>query len=255
MKWFIGCSGFHYKPWRGVFYPEKLPLRLWFEYYNERFNTLELNTTFYNFPKEPYLKNWYDRSPKNFVFTVKASRIITHFKKFVEVKSLMDDFYYVITKGLKDKLGPVLFQLPPNIVYSEEKLQQIINAIRPGYKNVIEFRHSSWWNKNVYDALADSKITFCSISHPSLPDALVFNSSIAYVRMHGSVKLYTSKYQVKTLQKLYDSVSADKKIKEAYVYFNNDVNVAAVENAFQLQEIAHGGAGAQRSSSKLLRRL
>jgi uncharacterized protein YecE (DUF72 family) len=237
ISWYIGCSGFHYRGWKGAFYPEKLPQRLWFEYYNERFNTLELNTTFYNFPKLAYLQSWYERSPEGFVFTVKAPRLITHYKKFVEVKSLMDDFYSVIDKGLRKKLGPVLFQLPPNIQYSEEKLQQILSTLRKGYINVLEFRHKSWWISEVYAALRKSQVAFCSISHPELPDDLVYTTNVFYCRMHGVPRLYTSRYRVNTLQKMHDSVSAQG-IKSAYVYFNNDVLVAAVKNAAELMEIA-----------------
>jgi uncharacterized protein YecE (DUF72 family) len=238
MEWFVGCSGFVYRGWRPAFYPEKLPQRLWFEYYCERFNTIELNTTFYNFPKEHLLINWYKRSPDKFVFTVKATKIITHYKKFVDVKSLMEDFYSVTSKGLKKKLGPVLFQLPPNVHYSEEKLEQIIKSFNRNFMNVIEFRHSSWWNDDVYKRLAEEKIVFCSISHPQLPRDLIFNSGFFYCRMHGTPRLYTSIYKTNTLQKLYDDVKSNKSIKQSFVYFNNDVLVGAVKNAKQLSEIA-----------------
>src|ERR1700747_49503 len=112
MKWFIGCSGFHYKEWKGIFYPEKLPQRKWFEYYSSRFNTLELNTTFYRFPQLGVLQNWYEKSPADFRFSVKAPRLITHYKQFNDSRQLLADFYGTIREGLQDKLGPVLFQLP-----------------------------------------------------------------------------------------------------------------------------------------------
>src|SRR6186997_2521864 len=99
MDWRIGCSGFHYKEWKGEFYPEKLPQTKWFEYYAELFNTLELNVTFYRFPRVEYLQNWYNKSPDGFDFTVKAPRLITHYKKFKDCESLLEDFYNSLREG------------------------------------------------------------------------------------------------------------------------------------------------------------
>src|SRR5256885_8383092 len=125
--WWIGCSGFYYKHWRGIFYPEDLAVKKWFEYYCEHFNTVELNVTFYRFPQVPFLKSWFQRSPDDFRFSVKAPRAITHFKKFIDCAGFLSSFYKVVKKGLKEKVGSILFQLPPRLVYSEEKLQQIID--------------------------------------------------------------------------------------------------------------------------------
>src|SRR3954470_2907578 len=128
-KWWIGCSGFHYKHWRGIFYPEKLAMSKWFDYYNERFRTFELNVTFYRFPRLSVLQPWYDKSPEKFRFSVKAPRAITHYKKFRDSKRYLDDFYRTTREGLKEKLGCILFQMPATIVYKEEKLEQIIESL------------------------------------------------------------------------------------------------------------------------------
>src|SRR4051812_36983931 len=112
-SWWIGCSGFHYKHWKDIFYPEGLPQKKWFEFYCENFNTLELNVTFYRFPQLAFLESWYKRSPKKFRFAVKAPRSITHYKQFHDTESLISDFYGVVKTGLKNKLGCILFQLPP----------------------------------------------------------------------------------------------------------------------------------------------
>ncbi|MEP7319447.1 MAG: DUF72 domain-containing protein, partial [Panacibacter sp.] len=119
MDWYIGCSGFSYKDWKGKFYPEKLASGNWFEYYAEQFNTLEVNSTFYRFPQLNTLLNWYNKSTDHFLFAVKAPRLITHYKKFTDCKELLADFYQVVQEGLREKLGPVLFQLPPQIIYDE----------------------------------------------------------------------------------------------------------------------------------------
>jgi uncharacterized protein YecE (DUF72 family) len=238
MKWHIGCSGFYYKSWRNKFYPEKLPQRLWLQYYAEHFNTVEVNATFYHFPKLTFLKALYDKSPAKFVFTIKAPRLITHYKKFNETKSLVEDFYNVLDKGMGKKLGCVLFQLPRNIVYSEEKLHQITDNLYPDFLNVIEFRHRSWWKESVYKHLGKKKICFCSISHPTLPHTLIANTSFIYYRLHGSVRLYHSLYKTETLRRLADNIKELKKVKQAFIYFNNDVNAAATKNAKTIMELA-----------------
>src|SRR5438067_1080380 len=150
MKWNIGCSGFYYRDWRGKFYPEKLPQRLWFQYYAEHFNTVEVNATFYHFPKIQFLKALYDKSPAKFIFTIKAPRLITHYKKFNECKSLIADFYNALEKGMGKKLGCVLFQMPPSFSYSDERMQLITGSLYPGFLNVVEFRHKTWWRDDVY---------------------------------------------------------------------------------------------------------
>jgi uncharacterized protein YecE (DUF72 family) len=136
-KIYIGCSGFHYKEWKVIFYPEKLPQSKWFQFYGQHFNTLEINTTFYKFPTEKSLAKWYDASSADFKFSVKAPRLITHYKKFTACESLLSDFYISAGAGLQEKLGCVLFQLPPQFIYSPEKLDLIISSIDASFKNVL----------------------------------------------------------------------------------------------------------------------
>ena len=115
IDWHIGCSGFYYPDWKLKFYPEGLPQSKWFEYYSSKFNTLELNNTFYRFPQIAALQTWYRRSPASFLFSVKAPRLITHYNKFENSQPLLTDFYTAISAGLKEKLGCVLFQLPKQV--------------------------------------------------------------------------------------------------------------------------------------------
>jgi uncharacterized protein YecE (DUF72 family) len=238
MQWHIGCSGFHYHHWKEIFYPEGLPQRKWFEYYCENFNTLELNVTFYRFPTPMMYKSWHARSPATFSFSVKAPRLITHFKKFRDVKSLMNDFYKITSKGLKEKLGCILFQLPPNLLYSEEKMHEITGNLCNSFTNAIEFRHKSWWNENTYKHLTEKNITFCGISHPLFPDDVVKTSSVMYYRFHGKPQLYRSQYQARTLNSFYQKLQEDENLKSAFIYFNNDGNASAIRNAKQLSRIA-----------------
>ena len=241
MKYIIGCSGFHYKHWKGDFYPEDLPVRKWFEFYCEHFNTLELNVSFYRFPTPSMLQGWYQKSPENFIFAVKVPRSITHFKKLLNTENMLRDFYRTVKLGLKEKLGCILFQFPPNFAYSAEHLQRIINSLDNDFKNIVEFRHSSWWTAEIYAQLGERKIGFCGMSHPEFPDELVYNAEFLYYRLHGQPDLYRSNYTETDLARLYEKLASLRTVKEAFVYFNNDVKGYATKNAASLQQKALGG--------------
>lgn len=235
--WHVGCSGYHYRHWKGVFYPDKLPQRLWFEYYSQHFRTLELNVTFYRFPQLSFLENWYQISPADFKFSVKAPRLITHYKQFNDTAQLLADFYGTVQEGLAEKLGPVLFQLPPRMAYSDERLQRILDSLDPAFRNVLEFRHPSWWEGHVYQELARRGVAFCGQSHPQLPDDVVANANVLYYRFHGVPELYKSPYSENYLQQVVTQVEATQQVREAYLYFNNDIDASAIGNAQQMQEL------------------
>jgi uncharacterized protein YecE (DUF72 family) len=231
INWRIGCSGFYYKEWKEVFYPPKLPQRLWFDFYCKHFSTLELNFTFYQFPKLSTLQKWNNESPDDFIFSLKVPRLITHYKKFTETEQLLNDFYDVVKDGLGNKTGAILFQLPPQLHYSEEMLGQIINSMHSGFANVIEFRSNTWWRENVYKELAAKNISFCGISHPKLPDSLIINNERVYYRFHGVPAIYKSAYENNFLKKIADEIYGNKKINTAFLYFNNTNGIAALNNA------------------------
>jgi uncharacterized protein YecE (DUF72 family) len=238
MQWYIGCSGFYYKDWKEVFYPKGWPQKKWFEYYCQHFNTLEINNSFYRFPEYNNLASWYNRSPEDFIFTIKATRTITHLKPFINTGSLIEDFYGVIKEGFGNKLGPVLFQLPPRLAYSEEVLERIISQLDPTFINVIEFRHESWWRPDVYDSLRKAKIVFSGISYPSLPNDVISNSNAAYYRFHGVPKLYYSPYEPAFLRQVVLLLKEDPVLQRAFLYFNNTAAAAALSNAKFVQEFA-----------------
>ena len=232
MEWHIGCSGFHYKHWKERFYPEGLPQKKWFDYYCQQFKTLELNVTFYRFPQLSFLQNWHANSPDDFRFAVKAPRAITHYRKFINTIDFISSFYETINNGLQQKLGPVLFQMPPNFQYDEDKLERVINSLDPSFSNVFEARHSSWWNNEVYKRLAEKNISFCGMSYPGLPDDVIQNTPTVYFRLHGVPDLYSSPYSEDFLKKVIHSI--EKSTKEGWFYFNNDVNAVAPRNAKQM---------------------
>ena len=228
--WNIGCSGFHYKEWKDTFYAG-IPASKWFSYYSKHFNTLESNVTFYRLPALKTLIKWYDDSPEQFSFSVKAPQLITHYKKFVGIENELAAFYELIEKGFKDKLACVLFQFPPSFSYAEERLETIIKILSSSFNNVVEFRHESWFRNEVYKKLQQHKITFCNISHPKLKDVFIETAPILYFRFHGVPELFKSSYSKEYLENIIYQINQGNKVKKIYLNFNNTMSGAAVDNA------------------------
>ncbi|MDB5019304.1 MAG: hypothetical protein JWQ28_431 [Pedobacter sp.] len=238
MEWRIGCSGFLYREWKEIFYPKGLAAKNWFQYYCEHYNTIEINSSFYKLPTIAALKAWYDKSPQDFLFTIKAPRGITHFKKFNDIQPVVNDFYSLIEEGLGDKLGCILFQLPPSYSYTEERLYNILNHLNPNYQNVLEFRHASWWNEHAIRELSLQNITFSGISYPSaLPDDLIQNTEVVYYRFHGRPVLYKSLYEQTEIEDFVKQF--DEPAKRVFVYFNNTWGTSALTNSKQLMELVN----------------
>jgi uncharacterized protein YecE (DUF72 family) len=237
IKWRIGCSGYHYPEWKGLFYPAGMTKNKWFEFYCQHFNTLELNVTFYRFPRVEFLKNWYNRCPSDFTFTVKAPRLITHFKKMKEAQNYLSDFYHVVKEGMQEKAACVLFQFPPSFSFEEEHQDRIIRLFDSSIVNVVEFRHPSWWKENVFQLLAQHNIVFSGMSHPSLPVDVIRTTRTVYYRFHGVPHLYISHYELPALERVVHQVQQLEGVEEVYLYFNNTAEGAAIQNARQLQEI------------------
>lgn len=236
----VGCSGFHYKHWVEIFYPKGLPQRKWFEFYNQHFDTLELNVTFYRFPRIATLETWYNLSAPDFLFSVKVPKAITHFKQFNDTQRMMGDFYGTVKEGLKEKLGCVLFQMPPRFSYTEERLAKMLDNIDPDFKNVFEFRNATWWNSEVYENLSKNKITFCGMSHPDFPGEVIQNTPTVYYRMHGVPLLYQSPYTLPQLKNIASQITANPKSKGGFIYFNNDIGGSAIKNAMQMKKLLQG---------------
>ena len=217
-----------------MFYPEKLAQKRWFAFYAQHFNTIEINNTFYRFPEQKLFDNWYDKAMPDFCFSVKVPQLITHHQRFRETEKLLTDFYLIAREGLKEKLGPILFQLPPSMKYDEGLLQAIIGQLNVTFENVIEFRHISWWRKDVFAALKKANVVFCGVSYPGLIDDAVANLPVSYYRFHGVPRLYHSGYDEDFLQRIARQI-AGSETTTAYVYFNNTAEGAALENARYLQ--------------------
>lgn len=232
----IGCSSFYNAYWKGAFYPKYMPRKEWFIYYCEHFDTYELNATFYKFPTVKSLQEWYDKSPEGFLFSVKAPRIITHIKKFTDCQQEINDFYNTCREGFKEKLGCILFQLPPSFHYTPEGLSQIVESLDANFNNVIEFRHEGWWNEEVYRVLTENNITFCNVSYPKLPTAIIQTTQTGYFRYHGVPVLFYSSYNDQELKQLADFLFSNSKFQKTFVYFNNTASTAGILNALTLKK-------------------
>lgn len=234
---YIGCSSFYNAYWKKIFYPEELPSSKWFEYYCTHFNTYEMNGTFYKFPTLKTMENWYQKTPEGFIFSVKAPKEITHIKKFIDCEELIQDFYTICHSGLKDKLGPVLFQFPPGFQFNLENLNLITSQLNLQYDNIIEFRHQSWWIPEVWKTLARYNTTFCSVSLPQLPETFFTTFPTIYIRLHGRSKMFYSDYSYEELSKVNNLILRNK-TKPVFIYFNNTASTAGILNALEIKKLA-----------------
>lgn len=232
---YIGCSGWYYWHWKGSFYPTNVPSDKWFDIYQDQFGTVELNAPFYSWPTIGAVKTWIRQSNQGFVYTVKVCELITHIKRFAGTETLIADFGY-IGDLLGPQMGCFLFQFPPSVHYTPEMLSSIVSQLDPHRRNVVEFRHKSWWNEHVYDAFTSSGVIFCSCSGPRLPDELVQTSDDIYIRFHGLTQWYRHDYTDAELGVWVDRISAST-AKTVWIYFNNDRDGNSIKNAKRLAEL------------------
>ena len=232
----IGCSGWFYWKWRGAFYPETLPPAEWFSYYARHFRTVEINASFYSWPTEANVKAWLRAAKRRrFVYTVKVCELITHVKRFKGTKSLVQDFG-VVADILGTRMGCFLFQLPPSYRYTPTRLKTILSHLDHRRRNVVEFRHVSWWNEDVFAAFRETGTIFCSCSAPRLPDTLVKTADDIYIRFHGTKRWYRHEYSAEELVVWAARIKACGAAR-SWIYFNNDYNAHATRNAEQLARL------------------
>ena len=230
---FIGCSGWFYWHWRDQFYPPGSKTAAWFTHYAAAFRTVELNAPFYSWPKVSTVQGWVRQAGRRkFIYTVKVSELITHVKRFTGTAGLVKDFYH-IADLLGPRMGCFLFQLPPSFHYTRARLATIVRQLDQRYRNVVEFRHRSWWNETAYAAFREKGIIFCSCSGPRLPDELVKTADELYVRFHGTRQWYRHDYSPEELSVWAERIRASGAAR-AWVYFNNDRDCYAIKNAKEL---------------------
>jgi uncharacterized protein YecE (DUF72 family) len=228
-KYHVGCSGWFYWHWRDHFYLN-IPTKDWFNHYNSHFNTVELNAPFYSWPTIATVKTWSRQVVKpQFVYTVKVNELITHTRRFEGTKQLVKDFG-LIADLLGKQMGCFLFQLPPGYHYTPARLADILSQLDHQRRNVVEFRHRSWWNEQVYSAFRQTKTIFCSCSGPRLPDELIKTADDIYIRFHGTEKWYRHNYTREELAVWIDRIKKTD-AKQVWAYFNNDMDGYAITNA------------------------
>jgi uncharacterized protein YecE (DUF72 family) len=230
---YVGCSGWRYWKWRDSFY-EGIPQPRWFEYYAGEFDTVEINASFYSWPTVAGVQAW-RRQPggRDVVYTVKVCELITHIKKFRGTRTLIRDFG-LIADILGERMGCFLFQLPPSFRYTKARLKSIVSQLDPARRNVVEFRHNSWWNAEVYTAFRKAGIIFCSCSGPRLPHELIRTADEVYLRLHGPARWYRHDYSDEELRQWAHRIKASE-ARRAWVYFNNDNDAHAPRNARTLR--------------------
>ena len=231
----VGTSGWTYPHWAELFYPVDWPKSRWLEYYTEHFDTVELNATFYRLPLPKTFENWKARTPDSFKWAVKASKYITHTRRLKEPEEPLERFCDA-SSGLREKLGPILFQLPPSLSFNEKEFAHFCKCLNPSKSHALEVRHPSWITDRLFAILEKHNIAFCIADTAGrYPYHEVVTADFVYVRLHGSKKLYASDYSEEELQ------TWAKKVREwerdAYVYFDNDFAGHAVKNAKRLKEI------------------
>jgi uncharacterized protein YecE (DUF72 family) len=239
---YVGCSGWFYWKWRGQFYPAELPTARWFAHYADHFDTVEINASFYSWPTLSNVKAWRRQHVnRKFIYTVKVCELITHIKKFSGTATLVKDFG-LIADILGDRMGCFLFQLPPSYHFTKARLKGILRQLDPARRNVVEFRHASWWNETVYAAFRDSGAIFCSCSGPRLPDVLVRTADEIYLRFHGLERWYRHDYSNSELAVWADRIRCSG-ASRAWLYFNNDYNSLAPKNALTMRQLLEPCAG------------
>ncbi len=184
MKLLAGTSGFAFKEWKGPFYPEDLKDDAMLGYYAGKFPTVEINNTFYRLPKEQVLLDWAARVPESFTFAIKASQKITHFARLKPESAESVTYLLKVTQALGARLGPILFQLPPNLKKEFDRLKAFVATLPVDGKYTIEFRHESWFTDDVFDLLRERDIPLCISEQPELASPVVATASWGYVRLH-----------------------------------------------------------------------
>ncbi len=202
---------------------------------------MELNNSFYHLPTEKAFTTWRESSPDNFTFAVKVSRFITHVKRLRNLESAPETFLSR-ARLLEHKLGPLLYQLPPNMKRNDELLDNFLRPLPQEYQHVLEFRHQSWIDDAVFDILHQYNAGLCIFDMPGFTCPLVATSDFAYIRFHGSANIYASCYSNEELAQWAAKIAhLGKNLKAIYIYFNNDAEAFAVKNAATLRKYLCGG--------------
>jgi uncharacterized protein YecE (DUF72 family) len=234
----IGCSGWNYPHWREVVYPKGLPARRWLEHYATLFDTVEVNTTFYRLAKPEAVARWVAGTPADFVFAAKASRYMTHMKRLTDLEPALERYYAAIEPlAASPKLGPVLWQFPPNFKRNEDRLADALALLPPG-RHAFEFRDRSWFTGDVVELLRAYGAALAYGDHPERPwQPLELTTGWTFVRFHYGARGRRGNYSETELREWAERLSAVREQAEVFAYFNNDWEGFAVQNATRLRQL------------------
>lgn len=231
----VGTSGWMYDHWKGPFYPEDIASDAMLSFYAQTFDTVEVNNTFYQLPSEGKVRGWKEDSPEGFLFVIKANRYITHMKNLLEPEEPVNTLMERI-EILDQKLGPILFQLPPHWNVNAERLANFLKVLPQDLRYVFEFRDESWYVDEVYRLLEEAGAAFCIHDHHDAPSPEEVTADFVYLRFHGPRGDYGGKYREEDLRGWAEKIAAwHEADRDVYAYFNNDMRGYAVENARELR--------------------
>ncbi|MBV9800864.1 MAG: DUF72 domain-containing protein [Solirubrobacterales bacterium] len=221
-----------YDDWRGRVYPQREPKRRWLELYAERFDTVEVNSTFYRLARRDAVAGWVEQTPPDFLFAVKASRYLTHIKRLVGIAEGIERFYEPLQPLIDHgRLGPVLWQLPENFHRDDERLAGWLEAVPPGM-HTIEFRHQSWFAPEVMDALRRNRVALTIGDHPKRPfQTYEATAPWRFIRFHYGSRGRRGNYSATELEAWARRIAGWRGSEEVFAYFNNDWNGFAPANA------------------------
>ena len=234
---YIGTSGWQYRHWRRVFYPEDLPAARWLAYYAQRLAAVEVNNTFYRLPAIEVFEAWREQAPPGFRFALKASRYITHLKKLKDVEEPLKRLL-AGARHLGDRLGPILFQLPPHWGPNLERLERFLDLLPRTLAAVFEFRDPTWLVEDVFRRLHRHGAGYCIADLEGQTTPVRAVGRLAYIRLHGPGRAYEGSYDDEALRRWAGVVRHFRRQGlPVYVFFNNDVHGHAVRNALRLREL------------------
>jgi uncharacterized protein YecE (DUF72 family) len=231
----VGCSGWVYRHWKGIFYPEGLPQKRWFEHYSAEFDTVEINASFYRLPLASTFEGWRDKAPPGFRYAVKVNRFITHMKKLIDCEEAVDQFIG-LARPLGNRLGPLLYQLPPSLHKNLERLDAFLARLPTDLEHVVEFRHGSWYDEEVLALLDRHGVGFVTHDLVGLKSPRWSSGRTAYVRFHGTTGKYRGRYSDAQMRNWAEwLVSQHTNGRSAWAYFNNDIGGDSIADARTLK--------------------
>jgi uncharacterized protein YecE (DUF72 family) len=237
----IGTSGWQYQHWKGSFYPKEISRDDYLDYYAKHLHTVEINNSFYRLPNREIFISWRNTVPADFIFTVKASRFITHRKKLKEPERALLLFLQAVS-SLNNKLGPILFQLPPRWNFNPERFYDFLESLPSGYRFAFEFMDPSWHNPMAYDALIEMGAAFCMHDLAGKVSPKVITADFVYIRLHGPDEHYKGRYTPTVLSGWAGAISSwIDQGREVFCYFDNDEAGYAIKDALKLQEMLDSG--------------